>query len=196
MSIVITCPSCGVESQANVADAGTRGKCRACGGVVQVPGRARKTCCACGVDVSGQPRTKDTQGQYYCNPCWSDRQAAAAAAVTPTVEPDALDDVAAALDDARQAKRRSKTGSFWSNDGNVIAAILIPIVLVGGIFLTWIFWPARQPNVGESAAAKPAHASASATDRQNAAPVVDAAEQERREAAASRAFAVRIAPFV
>lgn len=28
-----------------------------------------KQCCACGVDVAGQQRMKDSQGRYWCVPC-------------------------------------------------------------------------------------------------------------------------------
>src|SRR3954470_6002196 len=30
---------------------------------------AVKSCCACGTDVAGQPRMKDSQGRYWCVPC-------------------------------------------------------------------------------------------------------------------------------
>ena len=30
---------------------------------------AVKSCCACGSDVTGQPRMKDSQGRYWCVPC-------------------------------------------------------------------------------------------------------------------------------
>ena len=30
---------------------------------------ATKTCCACGADVTGQPRMKDSQSRYWCMPC-------------------------------------------------------------------------------------------------------------------------------
>lgn len=30
---------------------------------------AIKTCCACGADVTGQPRMKDSQSRYWCMPC-------------------------------------------------------------------------------------------------------------------------------
>jgi hypothetical protein len=29
-----------------------------------------KMCTVCGQDVSGQKRTKDPHGRYYCEPCW------------------------------------------------------------------------------------------------------------------------------
>ena len=28
-----------------------------------------KVCCACGADVNGQPRMKDSKGRYWCVPC-------------------------------------------------------------------------------------------------------------------------------
>ena len=28
-----------------------------------------KACCACGTDVAGQPRMKDSHGRYWCMPC-------------------------------------------------------------------------------------------------------------------------------
>jgi hypothetical protein len=28
-----------------------------------------KVCCACGADVNGQPRMKDSKGRYWCLPC-------------------------------------------------------------------------------------------------------------------------------
>lgn len=28
-----------------------------------------KVCCACGTDVNGQPRMKDSKGRYWCVPC-------------------------------------------------------------------------------------------------------------------------------
>ncbi|HWB19930.1 MAG TPA: hypothetical protein VG711_06490 [Phycisphaerales bacterium] len=30
-----------------------------------------KICCLCGADVSGKPRTKDSHGRYYCDPCFN-----------------------------------------------------------------------------------------------------------------------------
>jgi hypothetical protein len=42
-----------------------------------------KVCTDCGIDVSGQRRTKDTAGRYYCQPCWAAKvQAGAATALS------------------------------------------------------------------------------------------------------------------
>jgi hypothetical protein len=37
----------------------------------------QKICVVCGKDVSTQPRVKDAQGRYHCNPCWVVRNAPA-----------------------------------------------------------------------------------------------------------------------
>jgi hypothetical protein len=71
MSIAIACPSCGSTYQVPDTAAGAQGKCRGCGAVVHVPAKSAKVCTSCGMDVSHQPRTKDEQGHYYCNPCWT-----------------------------------------------------------------------------------------------------------------------------
>src|SRR5688572_25304500 len=91
MAITVKCGACGNTAQAPDTAAGAKGKCRACGAVVEVPklgapsasapsagvpsGRAPqasspKMCVACGVDVAGKKRTKDPRGNYYCQPCW------------------------------------------------------------------------------------------------------------------------------
>lgn len=36
-----------------------------------MPTGIQKVCCVCGKDVSQTKRTKDTKGNYYCNPCWA-----------------------------------------------------------------------------------------------------------------------------
>jgi hypothetical protein len=33
----------------------------------------KKVCIACGLSVAGKPRTKDRQGRYFCNPCWTSK---------------------------------------------------------------------------------------------------------------------------
>ena len=94
MSITITCPSCGKVGFAPETAAGKKAKCRGCGNAVSIPsvGLAAamaaappapvtsKICTSCGIDVSGQKRTKDTAGRYYCQPCWQAKVAAGAAA--------------------------------------------------------------------------------------------------------------------
>jgi hypothetical protein len=53
--------------------AGKSVRCGGCGNSVAIPNPTRapaKLCTACGIDVAGQKRTKDTAGRYYCQPCW------------------------------------------------------------------------------------------------------------------------------
>ena len=65
----ITCLSCGTLTEISDASANS-GKCTACGRVLsQQP--PQKACSVCGIVVSHQRRTKDAQGRYYCQPCWS-----------------------------------------------------------------------------------------------------------------------------
>src|SRR5581483_5111477 len=42
-----------------------------CEGTGMGPTTATKRCSVCGTDVSQQKRTKDTNGRYYCQPCYS-----------------------------------------------------------------------------------------------------------------------------
>src|SRR5687767_12971999 len=82
MAITVKCGACGNTAQAPDTAAGAKGKCRACGAVVEVPkagtppsgaphaASSPKMCVACGVDVAGKKRTKDPRGNYFCQPCW------------------------------------------------------------------------------------------------------------------------------
>lgn len=163
MPISIACPSCGAESQVPDASAGARGKCRECGTAVQVPDKAKKICCACGIDVAGQPRTKDERGRYFCKPCWVEHQNAAS-------EPD--DDAAVSdellacpqcggvfgIDEmdvsgvcircatqpagshAQHGKNGASKSSFWRSEMGVITAIVAPVVLIGIAVVVWLLW--------------------------------------------------------
>lgn len=48
---------------------------------------AGKFCNACGDDVSGKPRTKDTRGRYYCKPCYAAAAQRSRAAAPPSAPP-------------------------------------------------------------------------------------------------------------
>jgi hypothetical protein len=54
-------------------------------------GGAGKTCVVCGEDVSRKPRTKDSHGRYYCQPCYdnaiAEKHAKRASAPLPKVRP-------------------------------------------------------------------------------------------------------------
>jgi predicted Zn finger-like uncharacterized protein len=162
--ISIACPTCSAKFQVPDASVGARGKCHTCGTVIQVPAKPQKFCCACGIDVAGQPRTKDAEGRYFCNPCWTEHQNAVS-------EPDdnpapageflacpqcsgvfGIDEMdvsgvcirCAASPTAAQATSRksdlvAKT-SFWKTDTGVITAILIPLLLIGGAIGGWFLW--------------------------------------------------------
>lgn len=79
MAISVVCGGCGRKGAIPQTLAGKRVKCPKCGASMPVPGSqpigivATKTCTACGIDVSGQKRTKDQHGRYFCAPCWSAR---------------------------------------------------------------------------------------------------------------------------
>jgi hypothetical protein len=106
MAITVTCKGCGNTAQVPDKAAGLKVRCKPCGAVIAVPRRAAeralvgagvsggggsaftagqveskpvKVCTACGVDVAGRKRTKDPAGNYYCQPCWDARVAAARA---------------------------------------------------------------------------------------------------------------------
>jgi hypothetical protein len=70
MSISFACSHCKKTIVVPANAAGKRGKCAGCGEPLTVPSAVKKTCSACGIDVSQQKRTKDTAGNYYCDPCW------------------------------------------------------------------------------------------------------------------------------
>ena len=38
-------------------------------------GSVQKVCCACNIDVANKKRVKDTQGNYYCQPCYENKRA-------------------------------------------------------------------------------------------------------------------------
>lgn len=163
MSISVCCPNCGTEAQVPDGSAGNRGKCRACGTVVQVPGKQQKICCACGMDVSGQPRTKDGHGRYYCNVCWAEHQAAASTASHLDPESDELlacpqcggvfgiqeMDTSgvcrrcaptAAMPPTNATIAKTSKSSIWSSDTRLIIAILVPVLLIGGAVAGWVLW--------------------------------------------------------
>lgn len=50
-------------------------------------GSSVKSCTMCGLDLSDKPRTKDTQGRYYCEACAAKAKAAAPKPATPATTP-------------------------------------------------------------------------------------------------------------
>jgi len=82
--LTMICPHCQKLVTAPRAAAGAKGKCVFCGGVVEVPFRA-KNCKVCGKDTAGSPRIKDPQGSYYCVPCYEIAKSRALNAATPIV---------------------------------------------------------------------------------------------------------------
>ncbi|MDB5357041.1 MAG: hypothetical protein JWN24_3494 [Phycisphaerales bacterium] len=83
MPITVTCSGCGRKSVAPDSAAGSKAQCKACRTIMTIPGGAKtKVCVTCGIDVSQRKRTKDAEGNYYCEPCWAAR-AQAAAGVPP-----------------------------------------------------------------------------------------------------------------
>ena len=47
-----------------------------------MPVAVQKVCAVCGKDVSGEKRTKDARGRYFCQPCYSSAAARTASATT------------------------------------------------------------------------------------------------------------------
>ncbi len=85
MSIGVQCQSCGRRFRVADDRAGGSITCQ-CGQPVVVEGTQYidKVCAGCGIDVGNLTRTRDSQGNYYCQECWDDlvkrqRQAAEAA---------------------------------------------------------------------------------------------------------------------
>src|ERR1035437_10707335 len=68
--ITVECPKCKMAMEVPDTAAGARGKCRKCGGIVQVPSGVQKICIGCGADVSAAKRVKDDAGQYRCTNCY------------------------------------------------------------------------------------------------------------------------------
>lgn len=163
MSIAIRCAECGENAEVPDTAAGARGKCRACGAAVQVPPKVPKVCCACGINVSGQPRTKDEQGRYYCNPCWTARDNKTSEA---DADPTSSDELLACpqcggvfgIDEmdvsgvcircatqpagshAQHGKNGASKSSFWRSEIGVITAIVAPVVLIGIAVVVWLLW--------------------------------------------------------
>lgn len=170
MAIVISCASCGTTPDVQDFTAGAPGRCCACGAEVQPTVKPRKTCCACGLDVSHLPRTKDGHGRYFCNPCSTTQQGAerdadgaasddclACAQCGSAVETQDLDvsgvctlcalQQAAAPASKRIARSRP---SFWSSDANIVAATLIPLLLIGGAIGGWLLWSSHSERGARS----------------------------------------------
>ena len=51
-----------------------------------------KICTVCGLDVSKQKRTKDAEGNYYCDPCWALKRERQQQVEASSAAPDAADD--------------------------------------------------------------------------------------------------------
>jgi hypothetical protein len=60
-----TCPRCGGATSATKS--GMR-MCT-CSDLTNAVNKQSKVCTACGADVTGKPRMKDSQGKYWCIPC-------------------------------------------------------------------------------------------------------------------------------
>lgn len=73
MSIGVQCNGCGRRYRVADTRAGTTMACQ-CGQKFTVEGTRYidKVCAACGIDVSSLTRTRDPQGNYYCQPCWDE----------------------------------------------------------------------------------------------------------------------------
>ncbi len=112
MPINVTCPNCHAVAEVPDSAAGARGKCRACGETVRVPARhVAKHCVVCSVDVARLPRTKDAQGNYYCQSCYEVQTANSDPNVTDAVSLDAL---AAAVAQSSQTSGGAKqTDNNW-----------------------------------------------------------------------------------
>ena len=214
MAITVTCPSCGTASQVADAAAGARGSCRACGTSIQVPSRL-KVCCMCGADVSGQPRTKDSQGLYYCGPCWSHHQGAVSDADVSDGEPLACPDcggvftveqmdasgvcTGCAVKAARTSqptRPRKVKPSFWRTDAGIITAIVTPIAIIGLATIGWLQWPLNAgmnpPSAGQAISSQhEQHQSDAEQQRSETA----RAELHQREANAARDLLTKIEPF-
>jgi hypothetical protein len=99
MPIRAQCSNCSRVYNLPDDNAGKRLRCKQCAVVFTVPaapasaptvsasGAKQKICVGCGTDVSGQPRTKDQLGRYYCRPCYAEyaRQHQGAVAQPATV---------------------------------------------------------------------------------------------------------------
>lgn len=177
MSIKIGCPKCGEKTEVPDSAAGSRGKCCACGSVVQVPPKAPKLCSVCGIDVSRQPRTKDAHGHYFCNPCWAEHQDFAS---ERSIDPPASDELLSCpqcggvfgvqeMDVSgvcmtcatRSAPTKATVRkSSWSSETRIITAIVLPVVVIGAAVIVWVLWSshterqvrdeiARLKNIGD-----------------------------------------------
>jgi len=106
MAIAISCPSCGAVAKAPDSAAGKSARCRKCGNSVTIPatGTPEKLCTSCGVDVSGQKRTKDTAGRYFCQPCWQAKLGASQRSTTAGTPRSASQPVRAAATSSSQRK--------------------------------------------------------------------------------------------
>lgn len=73
MSIGVQCTGCGRRYRVADTRAGTTMACE-CGQSFPVEGThyIDKICASCGIDVSSLTRTRDPQGNYYCQPCWDE----------------------------------------------------------------------------------------------------------------------------
>jgi hypothetical protein len=90
MPITVTCSGCGRKSAVPDSAAGSKAQCKACRKILTIPGAAKaKVCVTCGTDVSQRKRTKDAEGNYYCEPCWAAKVDAARAG---TPAPGSTDD--------------------------------------------------------------------------------------------------------
>jgi hypothetical protein len=91
MSIGVQCQSCGRRYRVADDRAGGAITCE-CGQSVVVEGTQYidKLCAGCGIDLASLTRTRDSQGNYYCQECWDqhvkEQRAAAEAAREPEME--------------------------------------------------------------------------------------------------------------
>jgi hypothetical protein len=89
MSIGVQCQSCGRRYRVADDRAGGAITCE-CGQAVVVEGTQYidKLCAGCGIDLGSLTRTRDSQGNYYCQECWDERMKAQRAATDAAREPE------------------------------------------------------------------------------------------------------------
>ena len=96
-----------------------------------------KVCCRCGIDVSQLPRTKDSQGSYYCQPCWAARAGAAGQQEPRYTTP--------AVQRSAPVPPKSKTG--------LVVAAIVGAVVITFLATLWLVRPPRDDSRREQARA-------------------------------------------
>jgi hypothetical protein len=90
MAIVVRCISCGKVARVKNELGGKKAKCT-CGAIIAVPLPPKpKICSGCGVDISNAKRTKDQQGNLFCQVCWAAKLEAAKVGVAASEAEDVI----------------------------------------------------------------------------------------------------------